>query len=427
MALTTPAVLLAEASERLGVRATLALRDARIAAAADANLDELLARAGRYGVRGLRRLAHDLQADWSSGDRAREGQPDADENAIEIVTVHHAKGREWPVVIPINAMGTSRRRDPMLHSPADNLLYWKLGDIQSPELAAALAADDAANARERTRLLYVACTRAEDLLIVPHVATAGADAYSRAADLGFDRLPELPLDRLQGRAPPAKAPVDGAQDAATFAAEQAALQAAATPIRWRTPSAHDADRLESTEELSEGFYDLEDVVEPVAGGRIRGLILHKLMEEVLAEDLPDTLEALQARAGRLNDELASEADAQTLDAEELARTVLRTLALPEVAELRDRLVPEPPVYGMLATDAGADPVGGRADAIAFADGAPEVVVDWKSDQAPTDVQTDAHMDQLRLYLAVTGARRGLIVYMSLGFVRHVQPRAELAL
>ena len=40
--LTTPAVLLAEAVEQLGMRATLALRDPRTAAAADANLDELL-------------------------------------------------------------------------------------------------------------------------------------------------------------------------------------------------------------------------------------------------------------------------------------------------------------------------------------------------------------------------------------------------
>lgn len=422
--LTTPAVVLAEAVERLGVRATLALRDPRLAAAADANLDELLARASGYGVRGLRRLAHDLQADWSGGVKAREGQPEAGDDAIEIVTVHRAKGREWPVVIPINGMGGRRRRDDMLHSPADDTLHWTIGEIESPDLAVALAAEDAAEARERTRLLYVACTRAEDLLIVPHVAAAGPASYSRAADLAFDRLPEFPLDRLGPSAATPVLDVEGAQDADAFAAEAAILAERSAPIHWRTPSEHDADRLETDEAVDDMLYGVEESVEPVEGGRVRGLILHKLMEEVLGEGLADTEEALGARARLLNEELATEADARALDAGELARTVRSTLALPEVAALRGRLVPETPVYGMVAgASADGDPVGGRADAIAFSGQQADVVVDWKSDLAPSDAQTEAHVDQLRLYLAATGAQLGLVVYMSLGWVRTVRPAA----
>ena len=182
--------------------------------------------------------------------------------------------------------------------------------------------------------------------------------------------------------------------------------------------------LEADEAVDDTMYGVEESVEPVEGGRVRGLILHKLMEEVLGEGLADTEEALHARARQLNADLASEADAHPLDAAELARTVRTTLGLPEVAAVRDRLVPEVPVYGTVAgASADGDPVGGRADAIAFSGRQADVVVDWKSDLAPSDAQTEAHVDQLRLYLAATGAQLGLVVYMSLGWVRTVRPAA----
>jgi hypothetical protein len=47
------------------------------------------------------------------------------------------------------------------------------------------------------------------------------------------------------------------------------------------------------------------------------------------------------------------------------------------------------------------------------------VVDWKSDLAPTESQQQDDVEQLQLYLAATGARRGTLVYATLRRVRWV--------
>lgn len=92
---TTPFLLLSEAIDRLCVRATLAAWGADQAARAPANLDLLMERARRYGVRGLKQLAP-------------------------------AKGREWPVVIPIN-MGSELRRLAVRRRPVPSAAYRRGG------------------------------------------------------------------------------------------------------------------------------------------------------------------------------------------------------------------------------------------------------------------------------------------------------------
>ncbi|MER9599306.1 hypothetical protein [Mesorhizobium sp. M0244] len=61
------------------------------------------------------------------------------------------------------------------------------------------------------------------------------------------------------------------------------------------------------------------------------------------------------------------------------------------------------------------------DAVALDDGRAAVVLDWKSDIAPTQEDMRIHAGQLEDYLRTTGARRGALVYMTLGTVRWVQP------
>ena len=69
--------------------------------------------------------------------RAPEGRIDAAEDAIEIVTIHSAKGLEWPVVIPINSTTELYRGDQFVHRQSDNTLHWMLGGVAPPDLAAA--------------------------------------------------------------------------------------------------------------------------------------------------------------------------------------------------------------------------------------------------------------------------------------------------
>ena len=132
-----------------------------------ANLDALIERARRYGVAGLRAFVRDLQADWERKVRVPEGRIDAAEDAIEIVTIHSAKGLEWPVVIPINSTTELYRGDQFVHRQSDNTLHWMLGGVAPPDLAAARAEESEEDADQRERIWYVACTRARDLLILP--------------------------------------------------------------------------------------------------------------------------------------------------------------------------------------------------------------------------------------------------------------------
>jgi CRISPR-associated exonuclease Cas4 len=416
---TSPARLLGEAVERLGVRPILALRDRRQAAAAIANVDALLARARRYAVRGLRQFVQDLSEDWREAKPAAEGRVEADGQAIEIVTMHSAKGLEWPIVIPINAMIQTRPAEPHIHRADDDSLHWRVGGVAAPDLTEAIVADTEAAARERVRLWYVACTRAQDLLLVPQLQNASPQAWARALDLNLDPLPVLVLGRTPVTAALAAEDPPNAQDAATFAAEAARIAAASPPVHWVRPSVHDVDRAVATTVIAEALDDADGAPEPIAGGRVRGLLLHKLIEEVLEEDLVETSVALEGRAAALRQEvevLAQETDIR-IDPGELAATVVRTLSLPDVAALRPRLRAEVTVWGLLGSDLGEEPLAGRADAVAVtATGVVDVVLDWKSDVSPTPAQVALHGEQLRSYLAVTGARRGALVYMSLGRV-----------
>ena len=85
---------------------------------------------------------------------ASEGQLDAEGDAINIITLHSAKGLEWPVVIPINMATQPRPRDTFVHRVSDNTLHMMLGDVASPELTDALDREDQMLRREQERLWY---------------------------------------------------------------------------------------------------------------------------------------------------------------------------------------------------------------------------------------------------------------------------------
>ena len=159
---------------------------------------------------------------------------------------------------------------------------------------------------------------------------------------------------------------------------------------------------------------------------LRGTILHKLMEEVLTDEVADDLNPLEARSAELLAQLgetAAEDPAKGLVPNELARVIVSTLALPEVSALRDRLRAEFTVFGHHADTAEVRneiALSGITDAVALApDGKVEVVVDWKSDVSPTNSVRENYRTQVRDYLDASGATRGLVVYMTLGQVEEI--------
>ena len=419
---TTPSQLLIEAVERLAIRVVLTRREPRRASAANANVDLFLQRAAAYSVRGLRRFAQDMTAAWSSGEPAAEGRVDAEGEAIDIVSIHSAKGLEWPIVIVINMASSPPARQRIVHRAEDDSLHWTVGGVASPNLALAMDAEAQDLARERARLLYVACTRAKDLLILPRVTSTTETSYARAVDLDYDKLAELDLSGVSGASPRPDRGPDNGQDHAMFAAQASNIAAVSHPILWLRPSAHDEEKREAEEFGDDENYEVLDGGEIAGAGLLRGLLLHKLLEELLGDALEENHSAVEARARLLLADLASEVSAEEAlpDAGEVARTALATLVLPDVAAMRPHLVPEVPIYSMVAGGGHTMPLAGRADALAVDDGRITVVIDWKSDVAPGDQQRRAHVEQLRLYLAATGAPRGALVYASLGHVRWVE-------
>ncbi len=421
---TTPALLLAEAAERLMVRPILAAREGDKSARASANIEAVLERARPYGVKGLKQFVRDISRDWHDGAAANEGRVDAEGDAIELITVHSAKGLEWPVVIPINTATLLRSREPFVHRSDDDTLHWVIGDVVPPELLAALETDDESFMRERERLWYVACTRARELLIIPELPQAERRSWARVVDMACDVLPTLDLSRILQQPRMMTTDPRNAQTAEIFAAEHAVIEASAVPLTWIRPSDHDPDRLPMIETIALESGDATEVETPVGAGRVRGLLLHKLMEEALTGELAEDAAGFAARAEKLLTELVAEPAEMSLlpDAREIAGTAWRTLQLPEIAALRGRLIAEWPVYDLVEGRPGPAALAGRIDAIAYDGDRADIVVDWKSDVNTSDKDMRVHAGQLADYLRVTGASRGALVYMTPGVIRWVTPR-----
>ena len=89
--------------------------------------------------------------------------------------------------------------------------------------------------------------------------------------------------------------------------------------------------------------------------------------------------------------------------------------------MRPGLLAEFPVYAAQAVDGVETATAGIADALTLtSEGRPAVVVDWKSDVAPDPQTLDHYRAQVRAYIDMTGAERGLIVLMTTGIVIPVQ-------
>jgi ATP-dependent helicase/nuclease subunit A len=95
--------------------------------------------------------------------------PERDTNTVRIMTIHAAKGLEFPVVI-VSGMSSKpfvQRAGVEVLWPPDGGCEFKLRkDLQTADFEVAKPIDEQMGYHERLRLLYVACTRARDHLVV---------------------------------------------------------------------------------------------------------------------------------------------------------------------------------------------------------------------------------------------------------------------
>ena len=86
-------------------------------------------------------------------------------------------------------------------------------------------------------------------------------------------------------------------------------------------------------------------------------------------------------------------------------------------------IAEMTVFSADSAGQGTIYIGGVADAVAFDRGNNvDVVVDWKSDVEPATAVVDLYREQVRDYLAATGGKEGLLVFVTSGRVERVAPR-----
>ena len=174
-------------------------------------------------------LAPHLQTLIEAGDDPATADLDPDANAVAVVTVHKAKGLEWPVVFLLGLVDgrfPARGRRDQLAVP-DALLrgVFPTGDP---------------HVQEERRLFYVGMTRARDELVLTHALDYGGKRTRRASPFVLEAL-DLPA----GSSPPTRA---------TSPAERlAAFQAPAAE-----PSVAQPSGAEPAEPLVLSFYQVDD-------------------------------------------------------------------------------------------------------------------------------------------------------------------------
>jgi ATP-dependent exoDNAse (exonuclease V) beta subunit len=117
---------------------------------------------------GLRSYLAWAAAQSAEGSRVAESVlPESDADSVRIMTIHAAKGLEFPMVVlsgmtaaPVNVKGVR------LFWPPDGYAVSLSKDLQTGDFQDHLPLDEQMSSYERLRLLYVAATRARDHLVV---------------------------------------------------------------------------------------------------------------------------------------------------------------------------------------------------------------------------------------------------------------------
>ncbi len=154
----------------------------------------------------LRQYLSWVQMQTAEGARVAEAVlPETDDDAVRIMTIHAAKGLEFPITI-VSGMSTkpmTRRAQAEVVFPPTGPVGYKVGrSVRTDEYTEWAPIDEQMSYHERIRLLYVACTRARDHLVVsthrkvrakepsPENRTNAELLVAGMGDL-FDELPDL--------------------------------------------------------------------------------------------------------------------------------------------------------------------------------------------------------------------------------------------
>ena len=279
---TSPFDVLSEAAETLRVRPVLAQRHPRYFDRAISNVELFLEMSKPYAARGMRAFAEDMMRLWEEEERELEGRADVTHEAVHLITIHSAKGLEWPVIIPINMATGIKSVQGVIYNPADNILHCAIGSLQPKSYVLGKEFESTEQAAERVRMRYVAVTRARDLIVFPQHFGELNNCWYNELDLRIDGLPVIECESDDGR-PIVEPPIANQQSPEVFIKENEKVVKCTTQMRWHQPSNAEPEEFKDVE--PEDGIVVEVLKYEVRGSASRGLILHKLMEELLTGEL----------------------------------------------------------------------------------------------------------------------------------------------
>jgi ATP-dependent helicase/nuclease subunit A len=334
-----------------------------------------------------------------------------DPETVRILSIHKAKGLEAPIVALYDS------EDPGGGLSPDAIPLWKENRVaigfrkncQPQGWDQLVTEEKKKQAAENIRLLYVATTRARDLLILPHPTGGRGGFWSplvapplegvHVEEVVFEEDPQEAREDLR-----ALAVAKGGDPTAEEWEERRAGEIADGAYRpfVPVPASRVAARSAPPPVLTL----------PRAGGRNFGTLVHRILELIdlgRGEDAPTLASALAPALGQGEEQ-----------AEAAARIVQRTLELPllERARKAPRVFRELPI---VFADEG-DLVEGIVD-LAFEEDGGLVVVDYKTESVAKEqvlAQAAHHAPQLQIYgrglSQATGlpVRERLLVFVSPG-------------
>ena len=333
---------------------------------------------------------------------------EADDDAVRILTIHQAKGLEFPIVIlPKLQDLPGSGADFIVDRPNDRVEF-KLGDDRSPfrtpGYAAALRRDRAYADAEARRMLYVAATRARDWLILPSFpadSLSRRDSFhtyldeavphwlSRDADRDTVVLSPRTFDAAPSPRPVLRVPPYAELREQWREHHEAALEGGTREIETVTPSRLSASGIDEASDVgvdqSERDYG---AIDPLDFGQA----VHEALE---AADFGD-LDATRRRTIRICRRLHIAPEPVVAHIERaLQSELLRRAGRSDVVHR------ELPLTTISSSEDRTTITEGVADLLFF-DGTCWVLVDYKSDESIPSARQDSYNKQVRLYAAMLG-------------------------
>jgi len=144
-------------------------------------LMDLARRAEQQGLVSFRAFVDRLEEDAERGEAAEAPLLEEGIQGVRLMTVHKAKGLEFPIVILADMTAKETFEEPGRWSdPARGLFVQKLAGCSPPELIEHAGEEMEREREEAVRLVYVAATRARDALVVPVIGDEPFDGWLKA-------------------------------------------------------------------------------------------------------------------------------------------------------------------------------------------------------------------------------------------------------